>query len=62
MYKTVPSAVPGLVRWTESAARVAVLSPTLLTASARVTFARPKSRTFAWPREVTKIFAGLMSR
>ena len=25
-------------------------------------FARPKSRTFAWPRLVTKTFAGLMSR
>ena len=27
-----------------------------------ICFARPKSRTLAWPRSVTKIFAGLTSR
>ena len=31
-------------------------------AVAGVTFARPKSRILAWPRLVTKMFAGLMSR
>ena len=29
---------------------------------ARLTFANPKSRILAWPRLVTKMFAGLMSR
>ena len=29
---------------------------------AGATFARPKSRILAWPRSVTKMFAGLMSR
>ena len=27
-----------------------------------VTFARPKSKILAWPRSVTKMLAGLMSR
>lgn len=61
MYATVPSAVPGLVRF----ASASIVSPPMLTASlvsAGISFARPKSSTFAWPRSVMKIFAGLMSR
>ena len=61
MYATVPSAVPGLVRFTSAS----IVSPPMATASfapAGISFARPKSSTFAWPRSVMKIFAGLMSR
>jgi len=55
-----PSIVPGLVRWSESMVRVA---PTvLLKEPPAITFASPKSRILAWPRLVTKMFAGLMSR
>ena len=43
-----------------SRAVVAAQSSTLR--SAGVTFARPKSRILAWPRSVTKMLAGLMSR
>ena len=40
-----------------------MVSDSLLAAAAlRVTFARPKSRILAWPRRVTKMLAGLMSR
>jgi hypothetical protein len=52
----VPSALPGLVRCSSDsmvAALIAMLS------GLSVTFASPKSRIFACPRFVTKIFAGL---
>ena len=54
--------VPGLVRcsfvrWWLALAGVASGGP-----CRAVTFARPKSRILAWPRLVTKMLAGLMSR
>ncbi len=62
IYATVPIMVPGLVRWSEST--VCVLRDAILLEElpARLTFASPKSRILAWPRLVTKMLAGLMSR
>ena len=60
--------LPGLVRCSADASRVApsLVSTEILEADepapVKVTLARPKSRILAWPRLVTKIFAGLMSR
>jgi len=55
----VPSVEPGLVRFS-SEPMVGAFMATL--SGFRVTFASPKSRIFACPRFVTKMFAGLMSR
>ena len=62
MYATVPSAVPGFVRWSSSMVSADVALPLLAEFAAAVIFARPKSRILAWLRLVTKIFAGLISR
>ena len=59
----VPRAEPGLVRCSESTPRVAtVAAEGSAWARGFVTLARPKSRILAWPRLVTKMLAGLMSR
>ena len=56
----VPTALPGLVN---SSLTLAVgIAESLTPSAAEVSFAKPKSRIFARPRFVTKIFAGLMSR
>ncbi len=55
-----PSAAPGLVRCSSS--MVAALAAIASVILAGLIFARPKSSTFAWLREVTKMLAGLMSR
>ncbi len=52
-------AVPGLVRFF-SASMVAALS--LAVTGLTESLARPKSKILAWPRVVTKMFAGLISR
>ena len=52
-------AVPGLVRFS-SASMVGALS--LALAGLKESLASPKSRIFACPRVVTKMFAGLISR
>ena len=57
IYATVPTVEPGLVKC--ASVRVASFSPLALDV---VTLARPKSRILAWPRLVTKMLAGLMSR
>jgi hypothetical protein len=61
MYAMVPTVAPGLVRCRRVASAVA---PAAATASSRsrASLAKPKSNTFARPREVMKMFAGLMSR
>jgi len=60
----VPTIVPGLVRCASSIVRVCVLQDSIWLDElpAGPTFASPKSRIFAWPRFVTKMLAGLMSR
>jgi hypothetical protein len=60
----VPTAVPGLVRWGSSPDSVCVFAAALSRAEPDdvIVFASPKSKIFAWPRTVTKIFAGLTSR
>jgi hypothetical protein len=63
MYATVPSAVPGLVRCCSSMSTASGVPSILLQELAvGMTFANPKSRIFAWPRFVTNMLAGLMSR
>jgi hypothetical protein len=61
MYATVPSVLPGLVRYPGSTSYVASVSDSEIP-FARLTLANPKSKIFACPRFVTKIFPGLMSR
>src|SRR6266567_6898631 len=64
MYAIVPSAAPGLVRCSSLIAVACAVTPaasTILLATG-VTLANPKSRILAWPRFVTKMFAGFMSR
>ena len=63
IYATVPRAEPGLVICSLESSNVAssdAVSPVAPTPLA--TFASPKSKIFACPRVVTKMFAGLMSR
>ena len=67
MYATVPSVEPGLVSCSSPASVLASSSPMTVgafpaTESFSSILARPKSRIFAWPRAVTKMLAGLMSR
>ena len=60
-----PSPCPGLVRCSRLTPVVTSCLACRVTedlARGRVTFARPKSRILAWPRLVTKMLAGLMSR
>jgi hypothetical protein len=59
MYDTVPTVVPTPV---SSAPPTAVSASDSTPERFSRIFARPKSRSFAWPRWVTKMFAGLMSR
>ena len=60
MYAMVPNATPGLV---SNASVVTVgIDDTPTPAPPGHCFASPKSRIFACPRFVTKIFAGLISR
>jgi hypothetical protein len=59
----VPSVAPGLVNCCSSIVRVSVSDAISIGEPALVaTFASPKSKILAWPRSVTKILAGLMSR
>src|ERR1700728_4819164 len=59
----VPRVEPGLVRcWSSSAVMVLADATWLEEVDAVETLARPKSRILAWPRLVTKMLAGLMSR
>ena len=53
-------AVPGSV--SGSGRPAVVIDEELVAPSTGVNLARPKSKTFTWPRSVTKMFAGLMSR
>ena len=62
MYATVPIAVPGLVRCFSSISVGRFVFPVGGGLESGACFASPKSRSFAWPRFVTKMFAGLMSR
>ena len=62
MYGTVPKVLPGLVSWLLSTPSVARGSALTVALFAALTFARPKSRILGWPRSVTKLLAGLMSR
>ena len=56
--------VPGLVNCSALPEPVSVSGDEALLEELRSTviFAKPKSRILAWPRPVTKMFAGLMSR
>ena len=54
MYPAVPSTVPGIVATAVTACGCASIGS--------VSFARPKSRIFARPSVVTKMFSGLRSR
>src|SRR5438128_5770203 len=63
MYATVPTAAPGLVRYSSATPAVtSAIAPGSTPGLRNVSFASPKSRIFACPRLVTKMFAGLMSR
>jgi hypothetical protein len=62
MYAIVPTAVPGLVRCASLITVGAAPSDAEEECSSGATLASPKSRIFACPRLVTKMFAGLMSR
>src|SRR6266568_7971398 len=59
MYSTVPISAPGSVGL---CVLVETFKSSLVGLGLPASFAKPKSRTFAWPWFVTKIFAGLMSR
>ena len=61
MYATVPSAKPGDVRCSALTPAVTPADSMTLPRS-DITLANPKSRILAWPRSVTKMLAGLMSR
>ena len=61
MYATVPSALPGLVRCGSSCVGPSHRAHRTRGFQADC-FASPKSNTLAWPRSVTKILAGLISR
>ena len=61
MYDTVPKVDPGLVRCSLTDI-VFAEAMRLAEGCCASTFANPKSRIFACPRFVTKMFAGLMSR
>ena len=60
MYATVPSVAPVCVR-DSSGAAVSSVGASAESAKRR-TLAKPKSSSFAWPRAVTKMFAGVISR
>jgi hypothetical protein len=62
IYATVPSVLPGLVKWSGSTSCVANVSASAAALLAGFTLARPKSKILACPLSVRKIFAGLMSR
>ena len=62
VYAIVPTAVPGLVRCSSLITVGAAPSDAAELLCPGVIFARPKSSIFACPCEVTKMFAGLISR